>query len=110
LTALVDENELERFLEPLLAEWNVLAPDELRSLRDAPLAIPKARVTYLGEERSPFGYEYVTLEIRCDPAFKIRVQIEGAPGDLSMKTYLPIAHVIGDPAACARWLRRARRA
>jgi hypothetical protein len=38
MTEQIDDDDLERFLGPLLAEWNQLKPVEIRALRAAPLA------------------------------------------------------------------------
>jgi hypothetical protein len=106
----IDDSDLERFLEPLITEWNRLKPDELRVLREAPIASGSLeRVSYVSEDHTPFGYEYVEFEIRGDPKFAMRVRIEGRPADLSTKAYLPVVIVDGDVSACAAWL-SARRA
>jgi hypothetical protein len=102
----IEDNDLEGFLEPLLAEWNRLAPDNLRALHAAPIAsCLDGRVGYVAEDRSVYGYEFVELEIRADPAFTMRLQLEGRFGDLSMSTHLPVVRVEGDVKACATWLR-----
>ena len=75
MTEGIDDDDLERFLEPLLAEWNGLAPVQLRALRAAPLTSrANGRLSYIGEERTPYGYQYVDLEIRNDPIFAMRLQ------------------------------------
>jgi hypothetical protein len=109
LTEEIDDSDLERFLEPLLVEWNGLAPEQLRALRAAPLTSrANGRVSYVSEERTPYGYQYVQLEIRNDPIFAMRLQLEGQPGDLSMEVYLPVVTVEGDVEACAEWVRTGR--
>jgi hypothetical protein len=105
LTQEIDDDDLERFLKPLLAEWNQLSPDELRSLSSASYRpTTGGEVSYVTEERTPYGYEYVELEIRVSTAFSMRLQLEGRPGGLSTETYLPVVKVEGDAVACAAWL------
>jgi hypothetical protein len=109
LTQEIDDDDLGRYLEPLLAEWNRLSPDELRSLSGASdLLSAGGEVSYRTEERTPYGYEYVELEIRKGEVFCMRLQLEGRPGALSTETYLPVVQVEGDVAACAAWLSSSR--
>jgi hypothetical protein len=109
LTHEIDDDDLEQFLEPLLADWNRLSPDELRSLsKVSNLSTAGGEVSYVTEERTPYGYEYVELEIRKGSVFSMRLQLEGRPGGLSTGTYHPVVQVEGDVAACAAWLASSR--
>ena len=101
----IDDIDLQRFLEPLIEHWNRLEPDELRAMHDVRLFGQRpGRLSYVTEGRTPFGYDYVEFEIRNQPEFAMRIRIEGRPGDLSMMTYLPVVTVDGDKAACSAWL------
>jgi hypothetical protein len=100
MRAVIADRDLEDFLGPVLIEWNRLGPAGLRALRAAPLECDSgALVTYVGEERTPYGYEYVELEI-SKPAFVLNVRVEGVPGNLSMAAYLPVLRLQGDEAEC----------
>ena len=103
---MIAEDDLERFLGPLLTEWNRLSPAELRSLQNAPLARdPAAQVSYLAEDRTPYGYRYVELEIAKPGLFRLGLKVEGEPGDLSMAAYHPVVDLDGDEAALRAWLK-----
>ena len=105
---MIDDNDLERFLRPLLVEWNGLPPAELRALCSAPLRHdPGARVSYLGEESTSFGYRYVELEVTKASTFTLNLKLEGTAGDLSMAAYLPVVRLEGDERNFGEWLRAA---
>lgn len=105
---MIDDNDLERFLGPLMVEWNGLPPAELRALHSAPLPHdPDVHVSYVGEESTPFGYRYLELEINKGGAFTLNLKLEGTAGDLSMAAYLPVARLDGDERSFGKWLRKA---
>jgi hypothetical protein len=97
--------DLERLLGSLLTELNRLPAEELRSLRHVPLDCDRSvQVSYLREERTAFGYEFVELELRRPAAFEINLRVEGVVGALSTVTHLPVVRVTGDAAAARAWL------
>jgi len=103
----ISDDVIERFLGPLLGEWNRLGPD-LRTARSVPLASdPSCALSFLGEHLSPYGYDCVQLELRREGQFALRLQIEGRPGDLSLQTHHPVVSVEGDEAACLDWMEAA---
>src|SRR5580700_5828747 len=74
MTEQIDDDDLERFLGPQLAEWNQLKPVEVRGLRAAPLAADASvAVTYVSERSTPFGYEYVEFEFRNADVFTLKL-------------------------------------
>ena len=74
MTEQIDDDDLERFLGPQVAEWNQLKPVEVRGLRAAPLAADASvAVTYVSERSTPFGYEYVEFEFRNADVFTLKL-------------------------------------
>lgn len=103
-----DDDLLELRLAPLLAACNAMPAPWLRRLRAAPIdGLPGATVSYAGEEKTPFGYAYVALDLTPTAAFELNLRIEGEPGSLSFAAYRPVVTVKGDEAAFLAWVRGA---
>jgi hypothetical protein len=72
-------------------------------------------VTYVTEDSSPFGYEYVEFDVQKAKVFDTRLRLEGTPGAISTSAYLPVVEIRSGPDAFRSWLAatieaRARRA